>query len=55
MPGPSLCPAKKKWLRHGGGGVKQGAGVTPEVLVAHGVDTQHGLDVALDTLVVKVK
>jgi carboxyl-terminal processing protease len=38
----------------GGGGIKQGAGVTPEVLVAHGVDTQHGLEVALSTLAAKV-
>jgi carboxyl-terminal processing protease len=39
----------------GGGGVKQGAGITPEVLVNHGVDTNHGLEVALDTLAAKVK
>jgi carboxyl-terminal processing protease len=39
----------------GGGGVKQGAGVIPEVLVSHGVDTEHGLTVALDTLAAKVK
>jgi carboxyl-terminal processing protease len=39
----------------GGGGVQQGAGVTPEVLVPHGVDTAHGLDVALSTLAAKVK
>lgn len=39
----------------GGGGIKQGAGVTPEVLVAHGVDTSHGLEVALNTLATKVK
>jgi carboxyl-terminal processing protease len=39
----------------GGGGVKQGAGITPEVLVPHGVDTPHGLAVALDTLATKVK
>ncbi len=39
----------------GGGGVKQGAGITPEVPVASGVDTEHGLDVALDTLAAKVK
>ena len=37
----------------GGGGVKQGAGVVPEVLVPHGVDTPHGLDVALQTLAAK--
>jgi carboxyl-terminal processing protease len=39
----------------GGGGVKQGAGITPEVLVAHGVDSNHGLDVALSTLAAKLK
>jgi carboxyl-terminal processing protease len=39
----------------GGGGIKQGAGVTPEVLVSHGIDTVHGLDVALSTLAAKVK
>jgi carboxyl-terminal processing protease len=39
----------------GGGGVKQGAGITPEVLVRHGVDTNHGLDVALATLAAKLK
>ncbi|HEY2719395.1 MAG TPA: S41 family peptidase [Solirubrobacteraceae bacterium] len=39
----------------GGGGVKQGAGITPEVLVRHGVDSDHGLQVALDTLAAKVK
>lgn len=39
----------------GGGGVKQGAGITPEVLVRKGVDTNHGLSVALDTLAAKVK
>jgi carboxyl-terminal processing protease len=39
----------------GGGGVRQGAGVIPEVLVPHGVDTQHGLKVALRTLAAKVK
>jgi carboxyl-terminal processing protease len=39
----------------GGGGVKQGAGITPEVKVRHGVDGNHGLDVALDTLAAKVK
>jgi len=39
----------------GGGGVKQGAGVIPEVLVPHGVDTEHGLDVALSTLAAKVR
>ena len=39
----------------GGGGIRQGAGVTPEVLVAHGVDTPHGLAVALNTLAAHVK
>jgi len=39
----------------GGGGVKQGAGVIPEVLVPRGVDTAHGVDVALSTLAAKVK
>jgi carboxyl-terminal processing protease len=39
----------------GGGGVKQGAGITPEVKVAHGVDGNRGLNVALDTLAAKVK
>ncbi len=39
----------------GGGGIKQGAGVDPEVKVAHGVDTPHGLAVALNTLAAKVK
>ena len=37
----------------GGGGVKQGAGITPEVKVAKGVDEPHGLEVALDTLAAK--
>jgi carboxyl-terminal processing protease len=39
----------------GGGGVKQGAGINPEVPVAHGVDTPRGLDVALTTVAAKVK
>ena len=39
----------------GGGGVKQGAGVIPDILVARGVDTRHGLDVALDALAAKAK
>ena len=37
----------------GGGGVKQGAGITPEVLVRNGVDGNHGLEVALRTLAAK--
>ena len=39
----------------GGGGVKQGAGITPEVPVAKGVDTPAGLAVALATLAAKVR
>ena len=40
----------------GGGGVKQGAGVIPEVLVPKDeVDTNRGLDVALSTLAAKVR
>jgi carboxyl-terminal processing protease len=38
----------------GGSGVKEGAGVTPEVVVAHGIDSEHGLEVALRTLAAKV-
>jgi carboxyl-terminal processing protease len=37
----------------GGGGVRQGAGITPEVLVRSGVDGNHGLEVALHTLAAK--
>ncbi len=39
----------------GGSGVKEGAGVAPEVRVPKGVDTEHGLQVALHTLVAKLK
>ncbi len=39
----------------GGGGVKQGAGVTPEVSVPTGVDSEHALQIALHTLAAKVK
>lgn len=39
----------------GGSGVKEGAGVTPEVAVPHGIDSEHGLQVALATLAAKVK
>jgi carboxyl-terminal processing protease len=39
----------------GGGGVKQGAGITPEVKVGQGVDGAGGLNVALSTLAAKVK
>jgi carboxyl-terminal processing protease len=38
----------------GGGGVREGAGITPEVPVRVGVDGPHGLNVALDTLAAKV-
>jgi carboxyl-terminal processing protease len=34
----------------GGGGVKQGAGITPEVRVSKGIDSEHGLSVGLATL-----
>jgi carboxyl-terminal processing protease len=37
----------------GGSGVKEGAGVAPEVAVPHGVDTEQGLQVALRTLAAK--
>jgi carboxyl-terminal processing protease len=39
----------------GGGGVREGAGLTPEVVVPHGVDGPIGLAVALRTLAAKVK
>jgi carboxyl-terminal processing protease len=39
----------------GGGGVKQGAGITPEVTVHSGLDTEHGLQVALETLAAKAR
>jgi carboxyl-terminal processing protease len=39
----------------GGSGVKEGAGVAPEVRVPKGVDTEHGLQVALHTLLTKLK
>ncbi len=40
----------------GGGGVKQGAGITPEVRVpASLIDTPQGLNVALETLAAKVR
>ena len=38
----------------GGKGVSQGAGVTPEVPVHEGIDTNHGLNVALQTLANKI-
>jgi carboxyl-terminal processing protease len=39
----------------GGSGVKEGAGVAPEVVVPHGIDSEHGLQVALATRAAKVK
>jgi carboxyl-terminal processing protease len=39
----------------GGGGVKQGAGITPDVAVSSGVDSEHGLRVALETLAAKAR
>jgi carboxyl-terminal processing protease len=39
----------------GGGGIRQGAGVDPEVVVHNGIDTSRGLAVALNTLAAKVK
>ena len=40
----------------GGGGVKQGAGITPEVALPNNVvDTPQGLNMALNTLAAKVK
>jgi carboxyl-terminal processing protease len=39
----------------GGGGVKQGAGIAPEVKVGQGVDGPTGLNVALSTLATKAK
>jgi carboxyl-terminal processing protease len=39
----------------GGGGVRQGAGVKPEVLVKSGLDGAQGLKVALETLAAKVR
>jgi carboxyl-terminal processing protease len=40
----------------GGGGVKQGAGITPEVPLANGVvDTPRGLTAALNTVAAKAK
>lgn len=39
----------------GGRGVSEGAGITPEVTVARGVDGEPGLDMALSTLVAKVR
>jgi carboxyl-terminal processing protease len=38
----------------GGGGVREGAGIAPEVPVPRGVDTPRGLQVALRTLAAKV-
>ncbi len=38
----------------GGGGVREGAGIAPEVPIPHGVDGAAGLTTALDTLAAKV-
>lgn len=39
----------------GGGGVKEGAGIAPEVAVKHGVDTEHGLEAAFSVLAGQLK
>jgi carboxyl-terminal processing protease len=39
----------------GGGGVKQGAGVSPDVSVSRGLDSSHGLQVALETLAAQAR
>lgn len=39
----------------GGSGVKEGAGITPDVSIAHGVDTPKGLAQAFDVLAAKVR
>src|SRR5205823_4090474 len=39
----------------GGGGLRQGGGVRPEVPVREGVDSAHGLAVALGTLAAKAR
>jgi carboxyl-terminal processing protease len=39
----------------GGGGVTEGAGITPDLLVRHGVDSEHGVDVALNALAAKAR
>jgi carboxyl-terminal processing protease len=39
----------------GGGGVTQGAGITPDVLVPRGVDSQRGLAAALGALAAKLR
>jgi carboxyl-terminal processing protease len=39
----------------GGGGVRRGGGLSPEVKVPVGVDSSHGLAVALETLAAKVR
>jgi carboxyl-terminal processing protease len=39
----------------GGGGVKQGAGITPEVPVKREVDAPQGLNAALSALAAKAK
>ena len=39
----------------GGGGVKQGAGVSPDVSVTHGLDSPRGLQMAFDTLAAQAR
>jgi carboxyl-terminal processing protease len=39
----------------GGGGVRRGGGLAPEVKVPVGVDSSHGLTVALETLAAKIR
>jgi carboxyl-terminal processing protease len=39
----------------GGGGVREGAGIAPDVQVRHGVDTPYGLAVALEKLAASIK
>ena len=39
----------------GGGGVSEGAGITPEVLVKRGVDSEAGLDTALGVLAKEIR
>ncbi|MCL2770253.1 MAG: S41 family peptidase, partial [Solirubrobacterales bacterium] len=39
----------------GGGGVRRGAGIAPDVVVAHGVDGAQGLNAALAVLAAQVR
>jgi carboxyl-terminal processing protease len=39
----------------GGGGVKEGAGVSPDVSVSRGLDSSHGLQVAFETLAAQAR